>query len=451
MTDLNCRSGRAGFQTRLSRSASLTSKLRIIVTGLVGLYPVGGVAWDYFQYVLGLAKLGHEVYYYEDTWSWPYHPVEKRNTDEGTYSAKYIQSFFEQYAPNLSDRWHYFHLHETSYGLSRTAFDEVSRTADVFLNISGACLIPENLSPHCVKIFLDTDPGYNQIVFSERPSWSENVENWCRNVSAHDQYFTYAENIYGNDCSIPRIGFDWKTTRMPIVPEFWHPNTGKCESTKLLPWTTAMSWNAFQGKLIYQGIEYKSKDSEFEKFSSLPSYVHVPFLIAVGGITTRWKWFERSGWQMTSRLLSNLARQRKFRQLERDGWNVKDGPSLTLSTKQYRQLISCSRGEFSVAKNVYVAMRTGWFSCRSACYLAAGKPVVVQDTGFGSALPKGEGIVPFSTMEQAVAAVESVESNYQAHAKAASTIAEEFFNSDKVLNRLLEDLSISNTSELPIE
>ena len=417
----------------------MNSTLRIIVTGLVGLYPVGGVAWDYLQYMIGLANLGHDVYYYEDTWSWPYHPIEKQYTDNGTYSAQYIANFFNCYAPELKERWYYFHLHETSFGMTRAAFDQVAKTANLFFNISGACLIPDRLAPDCVKVFVDTDPGYNQIVFSERFPWSKDVENWCQNVLIHDKYFTYAENIHGEDCLVPRLNFDWKTTRMPIVTKLWRLPDSERHLSNGLNWTTVMSWNAFKGKLIYQGVEYKSKDAEFEKFISLPQHVNVPFLIAVGGITTRWKWFERNNWQVVSRILSEITRHHKFKQLERNGWQVTDGPSLSLTPHQYFNFICDSRGEFSVAKNVYVAMRTGWFSCRSACYLAAARPVVVEDTGFKSALPTGEGIVSFSTLEEAVAAIELVESNYKSQASRALEIAEAYFDSNQVLTRMIEE------------
>ena len=134
----------------------MTSKLRIIVTGLVGLYPVGGVAWDYLQYLIGLARLGHDVYYYEDTWSWPYQPVDKTYTADGRYSAQYIDDFIQRYAPQLSERWLYLHLHEQAFGMSASAFDEIARSADLFLNISGSCIIPESLSARCVKVFVDT-------------------------------------------------------------------------------------------------------------------------------------------------------------------------------------------------------------------------------------------------------------------------------------------------------
>ena len=389
------------------------SRLRIIVTGLVGLYPVGGVAWDYLQYVIGFARLGHDVYYHEDTWSWPYHPVQKTYTSDAAYSAGYIGDFFKTYSPELCSRWHYLHLHETSHGMERKAFDEVAQTADLFLNVSGACMIPENLSPRCVKVFLDTDPGYNQIMLSERFEWSENVDRWCASVEAHDRHFTYAENIHGKDCLVPRMGFDWKTTRMPVAVDLWHrvPPRPPAES----PWTTIMTWNAFKGKLIYNGVEYASKGAEFEKLMDLPRQVSVPLKVAVGGMNA------------------------PLERLAECGWQVADGPEATVTPAKYQELIGASRGELSTAKHVYAAMRTGWFSCRSACYLAAGRPVVVQDTGFTSVIPCGEGILPFNTAEQAVAAIREAEGNYERHAKAALDAAVEHFDSGKVLRRLIQD------------
>ncbi len=392
----------------------MTPPLRIIVSGLVGLYPVGGVAWDYLQYVIGLARLGHDVYYHEDTWNWPYHPIEARYTSEGGYSARYIGDFFAAYAPELGGRWHYQHLHETSFGMDRSAFDEVARTADLFLNVSGACLLPDHLSPRCVKAFLDTDPGYNQIVLSERFAWSENVERWCAGVAAHDRHFTYAENIGGADCVIPRAGYAWGTTRMPVVLDLWEP-IARRPPPGSAPWTTVMTWNAFKGKLVHQGVEYRSKGSEFEKLIELPRRTEARLRVAVGGVDAP---------------LERLASR---------GWQVVDGPDATLTPRQYQEFIAGSRGELSPAKHVYVATRSGWFSCRSACYLAAGRPVVVQDTGFTSALPVGAGILPFTTVEEAVTAIHEIEARYGRHAEAARTIAEGCFDSDKVLTRLIDE------------
>jgi len=393
----------------------VTEKLRIIVTGLVGLYPVGGVAWDYLQYLIGLARLGHDVYYYEDTWSWPYHPIDKTYTADGDYSARYIGDFLRRYAPQLSDRWLYLHLHEQAFGMSARAFAEVAGSADLFLNISGACMIPDSLSPHCIKVFVDTDPGYNQIVLSERPQWSENVERWCAGVAAHDQHFTYAENIHGADCLVPRLGFHWKTTRMPIVTSLWSALAAR-PAAPSAAWTTVMTWNAFKGQLLYRGSEYKSKSGEFERLIELPRRVQLPLTVAVGG--------------------ANAPLQR----LQESGWTVVDGPAATLTPVQYQDFIQASRGELSPAKHVYVAMRTGWFSCRSACYLAAGRPVVVQDTGFSHILPVGNGVLAFDTAEDVIAALAEVEQNYGHHAESALAIAASHFDSDRVLNSLIADV-----------
>jgi hypothetical protein len=390
----------------------MSSQLRIIITGLVGLYPVGGVAWDYLQYVIGLARLGHDVYYHEDTWSWPYHPLDKTYTSDASYSAQYIKDFWEQYAPELKERWHYLHLHSTSYGMSQTEFDEVARTADVFLNISGACIIPDRLSSQCVKIFLDTDPGYNQLMLTERFAWSENVERWCDSVAAHDRHFTYAENIHNANCLIPKVDFAWQTTRMPVVMDLWE-RVAHVPPPQMGAWTTVMTWNAFKGKLIYKGVEYNSKGSEFEKLLTLPQCTSVPLIVAVGGVKA------------------------PLMQIASAGWKVVDAPSATLTPEKYQKFIANSRGELSPAKHVYVAMVSGWFSCRSACYLAAARPVVVQDTGFSAILPVGEGILTFTTQEEALAAIHEVEANYTWHTKAARNIAHEYFDSNLVLSQLL--------------
>lgn len=412
--------------------------MKIIVTGLVAQYPVGGVAWDYLQYVVGLSRLGHDVYYYEDTWSWPYDPLKKSASDSGDYSAQYLKAFFEQYAPELSAHWHYVHLHDQCYGMTREEFRKIAQSADLFLNISGACLFPDELSSGCIKVFLDTDPGYNQIMFSERPSWSENVERWCERVEAHDRHFTYAENIHEAHCLVPEIGLEWKTTRMPVVLDLWMPSIHE-KPPSPAPWTTVMSWNAFKGRLVHEGIEYHSKGREFEKIIELPRHGEIPFKVAVGGITTSLKWFENHGFQRTSKFLSCLARRRKFKHLSGCGWEIEDGPAATLTPKKYQEFIAGSYGELSVSKNVYLAMQTGWFSCRSACYLAAGKPAVLQDTGFSSVLPVGEGLLAFNTMDEAVDAIRQVEADYDRHAQAARAIAEEYFDSDKVLADLISD------------
>src|SRR4051794_20525279 len=350
-------------------------KLRIIVTGMVGTYPLGGVAWDYFHYVLGLARLGHDVYYHEDTWCWPLSPTQGFPVDDPTFSAKFIGEFFDTYAPELKDRWHYLFLHDRSYGMTRERFDEIARTADLFINVSGASFFPDNLNPKCVKVFIDTDPGYNQIMLSEKFSWSEHVQRWCDQVRAHDRHLTYAENIYADDCVLPRVGLDWRPTRCVVTLPEWE-KLRDAPPPKNAAFTTVMSWSYFKGKLIYKGVEYGAKAPEYEKFHDLPRRVNVPLTLAVAG-------------------------QHKDKNvIINDGWNYVEGWPLTLTSANYQKFIADSLGEWSIAKNCYVATNSGWFSCRTACYLAAGRPAVVQDTTWSRVVPSGGGVVAVYKKEE---------------------------------------------------
>jgi hypothetical protein len=390
-----------------------SQRLRIIVAGMAAQYPVGGVAWDYLQYAVGLARLGHDVVYHEDTWCWPYDPLQRAMVDDWSYSAAYLDDFFARYAPELSDSWHYLHLHETSCGMSRATFDGFAKSADLFINVSGGSFFPDALSPACVKLFLDTDPGYNQIILSERPRWSENVDRWCAGVRAHDRHFTYAENFGNPDCTMPSAGIAWRKTRMPVIPELWQVRAEAV--TPRAPWSTVMTWNVFKGKLEYRGVEYHGKAEEFAKIADLPQRFTQPFRIAVGG---------------TEAPLAALAAH---------GWRAEDGPAATLTPQNYQDYLAASRGEVSVAKNVYVALRTGWFSTRSACYLAASRPVVVQDTGFSNILPTGRGLHAFATADEAGVAIAAVEADYDAEMQAAREVALAHFDARVVLPRLIED------------
>jgi hypothetical protein len=387
------------------------SKLRIIVSGLAALHPVGGMAWHYFQYVIGLSRLGHEVCYHEDTWTWPYDPQKNANSNEGDYSAVFIRDYFNTYAPELSNSWHYLHLHEKSFGMSMKQFEEFAKTADIFFNISGANFIPQELSSQCVKVFVDTDPGYNQVLLSEKFEWSKFVDRWAGLVAEHDVYFSFGENINGHDCTIPKLGWTWHTTRMPVVLDLWSTRT--MSSAHCKDWTTVMSWKVFKGPVIYNGTEYGDKSVEFDKILTLPKRANISAVLALGG-----------GKSPTEVLQENH-------------WQLLDAPSATKSALDYQKLIWGSRGEISIAKNIYVAMRTGWFSDRSACYLASGKPVILQDTGFSNTLPVGRGLMAFNSLDEAVAAVNYIEADYQLHSRAAIEIAREEFDSNKVLGRML--------------
>lgn len=392
---------------------SPNQKLRIIVGGLVGQYPLGGVAWDYFHYVLGLHELGHDVYYHEDTWVWPFDPMKRYPTDDPDYTVRFIRDFFETYAPALAEKWHYVLLHEKHFGMSRERFDEVAKTADVFLNISGACFTPDNLNPRCIKVFMDTDPGYNQIMLHEKFAWSEHVERWCKQVADHDRHLTYAENIYGTDCVIPRMNFDWLPTRCVVTLPQWEA-IKEAPPAKDAPFTTVMTWDYFRGKLIYKGVHYETKVPEYEKFHDLPKRVDVPLALAIGGHKT------------------------PYERVRADGWGTIDAHAATLTPQNYQNLIANSAGEWSVAKNVYVATRSGWFSCRTACYLAAGRPAVVQETGWSKFVPSGAGLFAFSTMQEAIDVLKQISGDPAKYRWAAYDVAREYLAPDKVLPPMIE-------------
>jgi hypothetical protein len=393
-------------------------KLRIIVGGMVGQYPLGGVAWDYFHYVLGLHELGHEVYYHEDTWSWPIDPTKGYPVDSPEHSIHVIRDFFDTYAPALSHKWHYLFLHDKSYGMRREDFDEVARTADVFINVSGACFFPDHLNPKCIKVFLDTDPGYNQIVMHERPAWSEHVDRWIKQVRDHDRHFTYAENIHGSDCVIPKMDLKWIPTRCVVTLPQWEA-VKNAPPPKDATFTTVMSWSYFRGPLVYRGIEYGAKVPEYERFRDLPKRVGRPLILAVGGV------------------------HQDPEIVKRDGWTWHDGALMSRSPQSYATFIQESLAEWSIAKNVYVATRSGWFSCRTACYLAAARPAVVQETGWSRFVRSGDGLIAFETMEQAVDGINRVVAHPQKHREAAYEIAREYLTPQKVLAPMLEQVFAS--------
>jgi hypothetical protein len=392
---------------------SKSQRLRIIVGGLVGQFPLGGVAWDYFHYLLGLHELGHDVYYHEDTWVWPFDPVQRSTTDKPDYTVKFIDDFFAAYAPELNSKWHYVLLHEKHFGMSDAEFNRVAASADIFLNVSGACFIPETLSPRSLTVFLDTDPGYNQIMLAEKFPWSQNVDRWCKQVAAHHRHLTYAENIHGPDCVIPQVGIDWGPTRCVVTIPPWK-SVRESPPPPGAPFSTVLTWDYFGGHLIHNGVRYGTKVEEYERFHDLPRRVSIPLKLAVGGDKAPWA------------------------QIAGDGWVVTKAHEATLTPQSYQSLIAESAGEWSIAKNVYVATHSGWFSCRTACYLAAGRPAVVQDTGWSRFIPPGSGLFAFSTMEEAVDGLNRAAADPVKQRQAAYAVAREHLAPDKVLPPMIE-------------
>lgn len=395
------------------------SILRIIVTGLIAQYPLGGVAWDYLQYVLGAIRLGHDVYYIEDSGQWPYNPIEGGLGKDGAYNADYLAGIMSRFG--LTERWAYHFpggalpggeiFRSEWFGLSDKIRRDVVRSADLLINVSSG--IGNVLRYDGVQrlAYIDTDPVFTQIrLLTERTEFRNQVD-------AHHLHFSYGECLPE---TVVSTGHRWRPTRSPIVLSEWNPSVAYREV-----FTTVMNWTSFND-VTYRGQLYGQKDVEFYRFLELPTLVYPTALeLAVNpaGNTRSTPW--------------NLLLQK--------GWRLVDPAKVCPDLDSYRRHIETSMAEWSVAKNGYVIGQPGWFSERSACYLAAGKPVVVQDTGFPAILPVGEGILPFRTIDEAAAAIHQVRGNYARQAKAARVIAEEYFDSDKVLTHLIKEAMNSVT------
>jgi hypothetical protein len=355
------------------------------------------------QYVLGLHALGHEVYYLEDTGQWPYNPLEGGVSESCAYNVRYLSQVMARFG--LSGRWGYrFPWKSQWFGLSSGRWNEICRHTDLLINVSGTLAEPGRYREATRLAYIDSDPVFTQIKLAC------GQREFSRLVDMHDIHFSFGEDL--DSSHVPATGHEWLPTRQPVVLAQWHPKLPHREV-----FTTVMNWTSYK-PLTYRGLTLGQKDVEFERFMDLPSRIpEVRLEVAVNEGKTR----------RPPRTL-----------LRRHGWRVMDPNEVCPDVDGYRSYIESSMAEWSVAKNAYVVGRPGWFSCRSACYLAAGRPVVVQDTGFTDILPVGEGILTFRTPEQAIEGIAEVRSHYARHAQAARAIAEDWFASGSVLTSLID-------------
>jgi hypothetical protein len=378
---------------------------------MIGTYPVGGVAWDYGQYALGLEQLGFEVYYLEDTGWETYDPETGCYGEDCSYAVDFLERSLRSLSPRLAQRWHFRDMHGQAFGLGLDEAADVVAGADVMLNVSGGCLLRDEYMACKRKVLIDTDPGWNHFV--NYPRW-DREPGWLgtHGYRGHDFFFTYAERIGQPGCPLPALGLDWRPTRPLVVLDCWQP------APPGSAWTTVMTWDNFRRPIEHEGAAYGSKELEFGRVEELPQHVPAELELAVGGADA-----PRDHWRSL-------------------GWHVVDSHEVSRTPDDYRAYVQRSRGEFSVAKNVYVATRCGWFSCRTVCYLAAQRPAVVQDTGFREFIPTGEGLVAFRNLEEAIAGIERIELDYEHHQREARAVAEAHFDARVVLTDLLEQVGL---------
>jgi len=392
------------------------SSLRIIVTGMIAQYPLGGMSWDFLNYVLGFARLGHDVYYIEDTGQWPYNPAEDGKIKSCDFNVTYLAGVMARVG--LEDRWAYrFGWTSEWFGLPDKQRQEVLRTADLLVNVSGTLERMDEYRSIRRLAYIDTDPVFTQLKLVRGQKFLRSL------LDQHHVLFSFGECL---PAAVPDTGDEWIPTRQPVVLSEW-----RVEPEPRAAFTTVLTWVSYN-PIEHDGRSYGQKDIEFRRFLDLPGMVApIPLELA-----------------------ANAGKGRKLPRhlLLHKGWKLVDPRTACPDLDGYRSYIASSRAEWSVAKNGYVQGQSGWFSCRSACYLAAGRPVVLQETGFSKVLPVGEGILSFSTPEEAAACIQEVDADHDRHARAARAVAEEYFDSARVLARLIERAmgnDIQNRKKLP--
>jgi hypothetical protein len=369
-------------------------KLRIIVGGYIGLYPTGGAVWDYIQYPLGLSLIGHDVYYIEDTMQYPVFQTNGKEWNDASGCVEFLESTMKTFG--LEGRWAYRDVASGQcYGLPINKVLELCRTADLFINISCSTFMREEYLSIPNRILIDSDPMFTQIQYFNELKEQKSTST-KQMVESHNYLFSFGENIGSVDCKIPLFGFKWISTHQPICFDLWQ-YTGM---TRNASFTSIMNWSGRE-RLIYDHQEWGQKDIEFEKFKTLPG--RLPDI----------------NFEMVINKPLNKESHYDSEALEDLGWKILDPQTAVSNLKDYRDFILNSTGEFSIAKQTYVNSKSGWFSCRSACYLAAGKPVVTQETGWSKYIPSGHGLFSFTNMETAVDAIQRIQSDREYHSKKA--------------------------------
>lgn len=372
--------------------------------------PFAGVAWQVIQYLEGMRRLGHDVFYLEDTQRWPYDPLGETMCNDARPAIDYLGRLMSRCG--LEHAWAYRDIAGGElYGATERALAEVLRSANVLINLSGVTVLREEHLRVPTRVYLETDPVLPQIEVAQGRQFTIDL------IAAHTHKLTYGQNFGAPDCGVPIARFDYLPTRPPVILDWW---TGHNSSVPAGPaaFTTVGNWRQTSKDIVWNGRKLTwSKDVEFSRFLPLARRVNTAVELALA-----------------------IDDQAAVARLRHAGWRVRSARPLSKDMDAYRHYICSSAGEFSVAKEQNVVLRSGWFSDRTASYLAAGLPAIVQDTGFDCALPTGEGLFAFATLEQAQAAFEAVESDHSRHRRAAREIAEEYLRAEIVIRALLEAL-----------
>ncbi len=379
---------------------------RIVVGSYLVRFPLGGYLSWVLQWLLGFECLGHDVYFVERT-DGPktcFDPVAGVMTDDCTYGVATVDAFLRRY--DLRDRWCFVDSAGLYHGLSRGRIEGVFRSADLFVDMGTHGAWADEAGHAGLRVLVDGEPGFRQILMERALAAGERLPSY-------DHYYTVGRNLGTAACSAPTAGRRWRPIFDPVLVDLVAPEPPPDGA----PFTTVMSWQAHH-PIEFEGRTYGQKDLEFAKFEMLPRRTRAPLEIAVAGKEVP-----------TERLLAH-------------GWRVRDAHAVSRSYEDFLRYIRASFGEFSVCKNVFVAMNSGCFSERSAAYLASGRPVVMQDTGFSAHLPCGRGLFAVRSVEEAAAALDEISRDYERHSRWAREVAAECLDAPRVLAGFLRELGI---------
>jgi hypothetical protein len=375
----------------------------VVVLGIMGCLPVAGtgVAWNTVQHLIALRRLGYDVYYVEATGVLPFNAT----SDDCTFPVSYIGTLLNRFG--FQDKWAYVAAHSDNrcYGLSELQVKDLYARADAIINLFGGTILRDEHMRCPIRIYLETDPVVHQIRIAN------GEQRYIDLVAAHTALFTWGANYGEPDCGVPVAPFSYKPTRSPVILDYWDSPCNPAARS----FTTIAHWDQSVKDLEYHSERYSwSKHREFLKILELPSRTAQEFSLALA--------------------IDDLA---AVQVLEDRGWRVEDAYEVSKTLESYREYIWRSRGELTVAKDMNVRLRSGWFSERSACYLAAGKPVVTQETGFSKSIPTGLGLYAFEKLEDIPPAIEAINSDYPRHSQAAKEIAAEYFDAEKLLRQVM--------------
>lgn len=383
---------------------------RIVLGSYMVRYPMGGMLSWVLQWIVGFQQLGHEIYFVEKS-GYPdscFDPIRGVMSDDCSYGTKVLRELLSRF--DLDERWCFVDQAGVYHGLSRPRIEEIIGSADVFVDMGthGSWLAEAQRAQ--TRVLVDGEPAFTQMKMA-------NTLADDGDLVEYDFYYTVGQNIDTRASTAPSAGRHWKHVYHPVVPDLFEGALRAPSPTNEVPAaaTTVMNWQSYE-PVSYEGQEYGHKDREFVRFMDLPKLTSVPLEVAVSG------------------------RDVPVESLRKIGWRVRDAHEVTISFDSFRDYIAGSLAEFSVCKNGYVATNSGWFSDRSAAYLASGRPVVMQETGFSSHLPSGLGLIAVRDAEEAAAALTEVAGNYERHAAAALEIARDYLDARRVLARMLDEI-----------